>query len=351
MKDARDSMLRSCGPRLPKRRVVLPLVSLVALLAGCSGAYQPAGESAAASPTTVRMVQEWPVADAMWIPWVVAKKNGFYREAGVDVQLIPPPNSAATIQYLGTGRADVGFSTSMDIVFAKAQNVPVVSIAAYGGKNNWGLLSLPGQPTALKDIKGKTIGTYNDSWSKAQLRMMLQSVGLGLDDVKLVTASSDTVPLLLQHKVDAITGVTNAEGSELASQGVADYVMTPARDHGVPDSPVWGLSANTDWLAKNRGTAVGFMRATIRGWQYALAHPEEAVRSFLAEFPTAESPEFATRQWADTAGLFGPVVDAKTIRQTDAMWAGLLDAAVKANLVPHAGAPGTHYTNEILDAS
>ena len=48
---------------------------------------------------------------------------------------------------------------------------------------------------------------------------MLHSVELNLSDVKLIIASSDTVPLLLQHKVDAITGVTNAEGSELASEG------------------------------------------------------------------------------------------------------------------------------------
>ena len=55
-------------------------------------------------------------------------------------------------------------------------------------------------PALIKEIQNppiKTIGTYNDSWSKAQLQIMLQSEHLKLSDVKLVIASSDTVPLLL----------------------------------------------------------------------------------------------------------------------------------------------------------
>ncbi len=88
----------------------------------------------------------------------------------------------------------------------------MVSLATYGKSNNWGLMSSANKPLNFSDIIGRTIGNYSDSWSKAQLQIKLHSVGLKLNDVKLVTASMDTVPLLLQHKVDAITGVTNAEG-------------------------------------------------------------------------------------------------------------------------------------------
>ncbi|KRV46461.1 ABC transporter substrate-binding protein [Wenjunlia vitaminophila] len=296
------------------------------------------------------MVQEWPVADGFWIPWVVAQKQGFYRKAGIDLKIIPPPNTAATTQYIGTGRADLAFATSMDIVFARSQGAPMVSIARYGTGNNWGLISSPDKPLDFASVKGKTIGTYNDAWSKAQLQIMLDSQGLKLSDVHLVTASSDTVPLLLQKKVDAITGVTNAEGSSLASQGVDDYAMTLAKDHGVPNSPVWVLAANSKWLSGHQDTAQKFMDATIEGLKYAIAHPEEAVDTFLTTYPKAQTREFTTLQWEATSALFGKDVTANSLKQSDADWESLLKAANDYELAKKTDAPSAHFTNELLES-
>jgi putative hydroxymethylpyrimidine transport system substrate-binding protein len=328
------------------RAAVLGGAALAAALTACSGGSGPAADSAAGGGTTIRMVQEWPVADAFWIPWIVARDNGYYRAAGINLQIIPPPNTSATAQYVGTGRADLAFDTSMDVVFARAQDAPMVSIAAYGSANNWGLISSNAKPLDFAQIKGKTIGTYNDS--KAQLQIMLHSVGLTLSDVKLVTASSDTVPLLLQHKVDAITGVTNAEGSELASEGMPDYSIALAKDHSVPDSPVWVLAANSAWLAKNKPLAQKFMTATLKGWQYAIDHPATAVSDFEHDYPKAETKAFATIQWKDTSALFGSTVTAQTLRQSDANWSALLQAAKKYGVVSKTEAPSAYYTNELL---
>ena len=320
-------------------------------LAACSSGNGSGAASAGGGGTeaaTIRMVQEWPVADAFWIPWIVARDKGYYQAAGINLQIIPPPNTSATAQYIGTGRADVAFDTSMDVVFARAQGAPMVSIAAYGHSNNWGLISATGKPLDFAAIKGKTIGTYNDSWSKAQLQIMLHSEGLTLSDVTLITASNDTVPLLLQHKVDAITGVTNAEGSELASEGMPGYSMALAKDHGVPNSPVWVLAANSEWLAKNRPLAQKFMTATLKGWQYAISHPAQAVADYERDYPKAESLAYATQQWKDTMALFGQTVTAQSLRQSNATWSALLQAASKYQVVNKVEAPGAYYTNELL---
>ncbi|MEU2777127.1 ABC transporter substrate-binding protein [Streptomyces sp. NPDC007162] len=289
------------------------------------------------------------MADGFWIPWVVAQKQGFYRKAGINLQIIPPPNTSATAQYIGTGRADLAFDTSMDVVFARAQGAPMVSVARYGTGNNWGLMSSPKKPLDFASVKGKTIGTYNDSWSKAQLQIMLDSQGLKLSDVHLVTASSDTVPLLLQKKVDAITGVTNAEGSELASQGVKDYSMVSAKDHGVPNSPVWVLAANSDWLKSHKDTAQKFMDATVKGLQYAIAHPKEAVDAFMTTYPKAQTREFTTLQWQATSALFGKNVTASSLAQSSANWSALLKAADDYKLVKKTDAPSAYFTNELLE--
>lgn len=318
---------------------------------------QSASTSGGAAPTTqtgggvttVKMVQEWPVPDGFWIPWVVAKEKGYYQKAGIDLQILPPPNTAATAQYLGTGRADVAFDTSMDIVFGRAQGAPMVAVGNYGNQNNWGLISTKDKPLNFGEIKGKTIGTYNDSWSKAQLQIMLKSQGLGLSDVRLVIASSDTVPLLLQKKVDAITGVTNAEGSELASEGMADYKIELAKDHGVPNSPVWVLAANSDWLKKNPELAQKFMDATLKGWQDAVKDPEAAVATFLRVYPKAQTKEYTTIQWKATIELFGSSsVTSRTLLQKETDWNDLLKAANDFKLVKKVDRSTDYFTNELL---
>ncbi len=330
-------------------------VALLGLAACASSSTAPiatSGSTAPAGLVTVKMVQEWPVPDGFWIPWIVAQDKGYYKAAGIELQIIPPPNTSATAQYLGTGRADLAFDTSMDIVFGRAQSAPMVSIGNYGTSNNWGLISSKAKPLDFASIKGKTIGTYNDSWSKAQLQIMLKSQGLTLNDVKLVIASSDTVPLLLQHKVDAITGVTNAEGSELASQGQADYQITFAKDHGVPDSPVWVLAANSSWLQNNKAVAQKFMDATLKGWQYAVSQPAEAVATFMRVYPKAQTLAYTTVQWKDTMAIFGgSTITAQTLMQSDSDWSALLGAAKTFKLVTKIDDTKAYYTNLLLGGS
>ena len=150
----------------------------------------------------------------------------------------------------GTGRADLAFTTILDVIFAKEQNAPIVSIGAYSQSNNWGLIGRQGETFTVASLKGKKIGIYNDAWTKAQLAIMLSSAGLTLDDVKMVAAANDVVPLLLQKKVDVATGVTNAEASEVRTVGKQKPEMLLAKDYGVPNSPIWLIAANTDWAKK-----------------------------------------------------------------------------------------------------
>src|SRR5262249_42722599 len=133
-------------------------------------------------------VQEWPVADGFWIPWILGKQKGFYEAEGIDLNIVAPPTVADTMKFLGTGRADVAFTTVMDILFARQEGAPVQAIGRYGRGNNWGIISKPGSGLTVAGLKGKTIGIYNDAWTKAQLQLTLQSAGLTLDDITTVAA-------------------------------------------------------------------------------------------------------------------------------------------------------------------
>lgn len=302
---------------------------------------------AAPAPVKVTFVQEWPVADGFWIPWTLGISKGFYRDEGIDLNVVAPPTVADTIKFLGTGRADVAFTTVMDIIFAKEQGAPVISIGRYGTGNNWGIFTPEGQSVTLAQLKGKRIGIYNDAWTKAQLSLMLKSAGMTLDDIQMVAAADDTVPLLLQKRVDATTGITNAEGTEIAVAGKQTPECMPATRHGVPDTPIFMFAGNQRWLEKNPQLAKAFMRATARSLRYAIEHPDEATAAFAAKYSKSYDENFVKRQWRDTMQVLGAPGD-EQLKQNDKAWRDVLDAATSLGIVKSVLPVEEYYTNAYL---
>jgi putative hydroxymethylpyrimidine transport system substrate-binding protein len=303
------------------------------------------GEAARHSPklAKIRMVQEWPVADGFWIPWIVARDKGWYKAAGIDLQIIPPPTVADTVKFIGTGRAELGFTTILDVIFAKEQGAPIVSVGAYSQSNNWGLIGRQGEKFTVASMKGKTIGIYNDAWTKAQLSIMLKSAKLTLKDVKMVAASSDVVPLLLAKKVDVATGVTNAEASEVRTVGKQKPFMLLAKDYGVPNSPIWLVGANTDWAKKNPQLLKTWFTVTKRATAWAVAHPVDAVNMFEKAYPKAESFAYALDQWKATIPLLKS--PGGYYHQSAGQWAPLLPALKQQKLIKKALPPSSYFTN------
>jgi len=327
-------------------RLAVLVVALAAVAACAAVLASTANGRSGAGLTKVRMVQEWPVADGFWIPWIVARDKGWYKQAGIDLQIIPPPTVADTMKFLGTGRADIAFTTILDVIFAKDQGAPVLSIGAYSQWNNWGLIGRQGERFTVASLRGKKIGIYNDAWTKAQLSIMLRSGELALKDVKLVAAASDTIPLLLSKKIDVATGVTNAEASEVRTVGKQKPFMLLAKDYGVPNSPIWLIAGNTNWLKKNPQLARTWFRVTLRGLRFAIAHPVEAVKMFEKAYPKAESFDYALDQWKTTIPLFK--APGGYLSQTDKQWTGLLPALVSEKLLKKPLRARQYYTNAYL---
>jgi len=326
--------------RITRRSFTGCLAALAVLAAGLAPA-------AAADLTKLTFVQEWPVPDGFWVPWILGSKKGFYKDEGIELEIQVPPTVADTMKFLGTGAAQVAFTTVMDVIFAKEQQAPVSAIARYGRSNNWGILTAQGKPITVPELKGKTIGIYNDAWTKAQLTMMLADAKLTLDDVTMVAAADDTVPLLLQNKVDAITGITNAEATEVQTAGNQKAEFVPAIQHGVPNTPIFMIAANDDWLKANPEVAKAFLRATRKSIEYAVAHPDEGVAAFEEMYAKAFDPKYIAQQWKDTIPLFGEMSpDLMTSNEQD--WVSLLAALKKFDVVKAPLEPSAYYTNQYL---
>jgi putative hydroxymethylpyrimidine transport system substrate-binding protein len=328
-------------------------LAVVAATALASVSTAPAKSSGkAADLTTVNMVQDWPTPWVGWIPWVVADAKGYFAKEGIKLAIRVPPTAADPIKFIAAGRADVAFTTSLDVVLAKQQNAHVMEIGAYTQYNNWGLVFPQGKTATIASLKGKKIGIYPDAWTKVQLSLMLASAGMKLSDVTLVTTPNDTAPLLIAKKIDAATGITNAEATEVQVTGKQKPTMVLGKDHGVPNSYVQVIAANSGWLGKNKALAAGFMRAVKQGTAYSLAHPAEALAIFTKKYPKALPADYAKASWANTIPLFSSA-DTKLhglYWNNAQVWSKLLPVLKKEKLITKTIAPSSLFTNAYLGA-
>jgi ABC-type nitrate/sulfonate/bicarbonate transport system substrate-binding protein len=251
------------------------------------------------------------------------------------------------MRMLAGGQAQVGLSAITDVVFARNEDLGVVSVANMTTSNNWGLFSLEDEPIDVAALEGATIGIYNDSWTAAMLPLMLESAGLTMDDVQTVAATASVIPLLLEGEIDVATEVTNLGGIEIVTSGGGEPQVLLAPEVGAPDTPVWVYVAGTDFAAENPGAVTAWLDATRRGAEWAIENPEDAVTLFEEAYPdVASAHEYNLQAWEATIPLLSQ--DGEWFTQTDEQWAEFTQALVDADQLDGALEPGEYFTNDYL---
>lgn len=318
----------------------------LAMVTACGG-DDGGGEAGDGALTELTVATEWPFPDPLWIPFLAAEEQGFYEQARLDVTVQPPPDNSTTMRMLASGRAQVGLSAITDVVFARAEGLPVVSVANMSQSNNWGLFSLDERPIEVAELAGKTIGIYNDSWTAAMLPLVLESGGLTMDDVRTVAATTSVIPLLLKGKIDVATEVTNLGGVEITTSGGGDPQVLLAPEAGAPDTPVWVYVANTDFAEERPDVVTAWLDATRRGAEWAAENEEAAVALFEEAYPeVASAHEYNLEAWRATIPLL--TEDGEFSTQTDEQWTAFTRALVDAGQLDQALAPSEYYTNGYL---
>lgn len=327
----------------PFRR--LAALALCAALPALVAAIAPA-PAKAVDLKTVRFVYDWPVADFDMVPIVVGQQMGFYAKHGLKVDVLFPPDAQTTARMLATNRADIGFEATTDLVFAANQGVPVVAIANFTQSNSWCLIGRPGELVDVTKLKGKSIGIFTDSWTKAMMGFVLKKAELQDTDVQQIIATNDDIPMLLTKKIDIATNAAAYGLAEIVDGAHEQPTMACNDAIGVPNIPVWAFTASPEWLKANGGTAKAWLAATSDAIEWSIAHPKEAATMFTKAYPPSGSNNYNIIGWQYTAGLMkGPD---GYFKQSDQQWTVLAQALKDIGQIPEVKAPSAYYTNDYL---
>lgn len=297
--------------------------------------------------TPVHFVFNWSSADHAITPVAVGIEKGFYKDAGLNVDVILPPDSQTTSRLLAVGQGDIGFEATTDVVFGAEQGLPIVSVGIYAQHNNWGLFGRPGEPVKLSELKGKSIGIFTDSWTKAMMPFVYKASGITENDVKLIIAQDSDTPLLLAGKIDIATNTSNYLIPTVQTQLKKDPTSLVGTDAGVPDIPIWAYTASTDYLAKHGDAAKKFMAATIKATEWAANHPEDAAEIVTKMYPDSGTLEYNTLGWKALVPILkGPN---GYLVQADQHWLPLAQALVDTGQLKQVLPANKYYTNELLN--
>ncbi len=312
---------------------------LQAAAASAMASSLPAIAAAAQDRTSVTLALDWyPNANHAGLYMAVA--NGYFEAAGLDLEIFIPADPTTVLQTVGAGRDTFGITYQNDVLQARANEVPIKSIAAVVQHPlNCVMVLADSGIESPADLAGKTIAIAGVPTDEALLKTVLGSVDLTLDDVEIVNVGFDLMPALLSERADALIGVYWTHETILAEHEGYPVRYFPIQDYGVPDYYELVIVAGESTIADQPEVVSAFLGALRQGYADAAADLDRALEYLIAESP--ELVEEVERQgldllapmWTDNgAVLWGTQTPERWTTYTE--WAqgeGLLPAEVVAD--------------------
>jgi NitT/TauT family transport system substrate-binding protein len=268
------------------------------------------GSAHAADPVTIQL--KW-VAQAQFAGYFVAKDKGFYKDANLDVTINPGGPDVAPPQVIAGGGADVVVDWMPSALASREKGVALVNISQTFKKS--GLELTCRKDTGIKtpeDLKGKTVGIWYGGNEYPFLSWMSKlgfSINGGPDGVKVIKQGFNVDPIL-QKQADCVSTMTYNEYWQVIDGGFkpSDLVVFKYADMGVATLED-GLYAMEPKLKDPAfvGKMARFVQASMKGWDYAKAHEDEAVKIILAADTTgAKTAKDQKRMMGEVGKLLDP---------------------------------------------
>lgn len=340
--------------RNKRRWMSLAIICVMLLVAaGCGNTEKPNSKEASDSnkPAELRDVQvmlDWS-ANTNHTGLYAAKDLGYYEDEGLNVKIVQP-GAGGSDALVASGKADFGVSYQESITLARTQGVPLVSIAAVIQHNTSGFAApVDRNIKTAADFEGKTYGGWGSPVEEAVMKSIMEKDNADVSKVQMVNMGDADFFTAVKRDIDfawifyAWTGIeAELRGEKLDMIYVKDY--SEALDYYTPV-----LVTSEKLINEDPELVKAFMRATAKGYDYAIKHPEEAAELLSKAVPELDkdlvlaSQKWLSPRYQDDAPRWG--------EQKESVWKGYADWMYERKLLDKPLEASSAFTNDFLPES
>jgi NitT/TauT family transport system substrate-binding protein len=227
------------------------------------------------------------VPQAQFAGYYTALRKGIYRKHGIDLTILTGGASMPPSEYLATGRAQFVTSWLSSALLMRSKGLRLVNIGQLVQRSS--LMLIAKKSTGIvrpSDMEGKKVGLWAGDF-EIQPKALFRKHGLRVNAVR----QSFSVNLFLRGGVDVASAMWYNEYHTIINGGInPDELNTFFFSEMGLNFPEDGIYVLEDTFRRDPELAHAFVRASLEGWNYAFAHPEEAVDIVLQYAAEAKIP-------------------------------------------------------------
>ncbi|WP_426343816.1 PAS domain S-box protein [Pseudoduganella sp. R-32] len=311
--------VRARARRRCARALAAPLCA--GLLALAALPLAPAASAAEAVTVQLKWRHQFAFAG-----YYAAQAKGYYRDAGLDVTLRETQPGQDPLQSVLDGGAQYGVGNA-SLLLRRAAGAPVVLLASVFQHSATVLAVRLDQQGRRRPWPGSRVALGPDT---EELRVYLQHAQVPLAQLTIVPGSHGTQDLL-EGRVDAISAYLSSAPYALERAGLRYEILHP-RSAGI-DFYGDNLYTTESELREHPARARALREATLKGWRYALEHPNEIVDLIRARYPERKAREELLWEAAQLA----PLLEQHLIElgySNPLRWQGIAASYAGAGLLP-----------------
>ena len=235
-------------------------------------------------------------------PLIIAQENGYFADAGLEVEIVAPADPSAPPKLVAAGQADLAVSYQPQLHLQVHEGLPLKRVGTLVATPLNCLLVLDDGPIKTPaDLKDRKIGFSVAGVEEALLAAVLGRYGVSLDDIELINVNFSLSPALMSGQVDAVIGAfRNFELNQMDIENVKGRCFY-IEEEGVPPYDELIYVANPAKMDKDK--MVRFLKATELATQFIINNPQKSWEIFSATSPELQD-ELNNRAWFDTLPRF-----------------------------------------------
>jgi putative hydroxymethylpyrimidine transport system substrate-binding protein len=265
-------------------RLIVAVLAVAMAVAGCGEKTESVSGASAASQHFTLMLDWFPNADHVGIYQALADQD--FTKAGLDVHVEVPSDPAAPLKLLASGKIDAAVSYEPEVLLARNQDLPLVSVAAIVQRPLTSIVSIGSKHTTTPaDLKGKRIGDAGIPYQHAYLTTILARAGVPESSVKEINVGSNLVPAMVSGRVDATLGAFwNYEAIQLQQLHKHPNVIH-MEQVGVPSYNELVVVVRKDTIVNHPDEVRRFVQAMARGYEAVRRDPQAGVENLVHASP------------------------------------------------------------------